>query len=150
MSSHWKAVFGIIAIFLLGFLSGVVGSSIFAHHEINDFLKHPGATLMHAMEVRLTKNLDLDANQKEQIHGYFMDNMRQHKLLQAQIQPQVAQLNSTTVRQIRGVLRPDQQTVFDQNLDDLKNRFWKYASSQEAGQTSPEVGATNAAPVSTP
>ena len=131
MTSSWKAVLGVLLIFILGFAAGVVSTSIVVHRKVVQFLDHPGVVLMNAMEKSLTKNLDLDAKQKEQIHQYFMDNLRQHKQLQVQIQPQVAVLNETTVSQITAALRPDQQKQFSQNLDDLHKRYWKYASSPD-------------------
>jgi len=143
MASHWKAVLGIILIFIFGFLSGVFCSSIYAHQKMAAFLKHPAMALMAAMERKLTKNLDLDAQQKEQIHGYFMENLRQHKLLQAQIQPQVQVLNETTVKQITAALHPDQQDRFSKNLDDLHQRFWKYATSPDAGAPADPAAPSN-------
>jgi len=147
MTSAWKAVLGVILIFILGFLSGIVGTSIFVHRKVAAFLNHPAVVLMDAMEQRLTKGLDLDAKQKEQLHDYFMDNLQQHKQLQAQIQPQVQLLNEETVRQITAALRPDQQQRFDKNLDDLQNRFWKYASSPDEsnppGPAAQPIAATN-------
>ena len=154
MNSRVKAVLGVLLIFVLGFASGVVGSAIFAQHRLADFLQHPGVALMKAMETRLTRGLALDANQTQQIHGYFLDNLRQHKQLQAQIQPQVQQLNHTTVQQIRAALHPDQQARFDQNLADLQKRFWKYATNPDADGPSapaqPVTSSTNSSPVSTP
>ena len=155
MTSRTKAVFGIILIFVLGVVSGAVGTSIFVKWKMAEFLKHPGVALMAAMEQRLTKNLDLDAGQTQQIHGYFMDNLRQHKLLQSQIQPQVQQLNQATVQEIRAALRPDQQTRFNQNLTDLQSRFWNYTTNQDLGNESapeaqPNVGSTNSGPSSPP
>jgi len=145
MNTYWKAVLGVILIFALGVTSGVVGSSIFAQRKMAAFLQRPGLTLMNAMEKRLTRNLDLDADQKQLIHEYFMDNLRQHKQLQALIQPQVRQLNHTTVQQIRAALRPDQQVLFDQNLKDLHNRFSQFASNQDAGNPPPPESQPNAA-----
>jgi len=144
MTSPWKAVLGVILIFIFGFLSGVVCSAIYAEHKVTAFLKHPAVTLMAAMERNLTKNLDLDDKQKKQIHDYFMENLRQHKLLQAQIQPQVQLLNQATVKQITAALRPDQQERFNKNLDELHQRFWQYATTSDAGNPSEPVAPPNA------
>jgi hypothetical protein len=147
MTSRGKAVIGVVLIFFLGFAAGGVATSIYAHWKIAQVLKHPGQALMAAMEKNLTKNLDLDDNQKHQIHGYFMDNLKQHKLAQALILPQIQKLNQTTVQQIRAALRPEQLKRFDENLNDLSSRYWKYSTSQETAPASqPEVGSTNTAP----
>jgi hypothetical protein len=157
MTSLWKAVLGVILVFIFGFLAGVVSTSIVAEHKVADFLKHPGVGLMKVMEKRLTKGLELDDQQKKQIDDDFMENLRQHKQLQLQIQPQVQLLNQATVKQITATLRPDQQERFNKNLDDLRNRFWKYSSNPDTGngyepaaQPSAIGNGTNAAPRTPP
>ncbi|MCE0499524.1 MAG: hypothetical protein LV481_16415 [Methylacidiphilales bacterium] len=155
MSTQWKAVLGVILIFVLGFASGVVSSSIFAQRKMAAFLQRPGVAMMNAMEQRLTRNLDLDENQKQLIHHYFMENLRQHKQLQTLIQPQVQELNHATIQQIRAALRPDQLTRLDLNLNELHNRFTEFVSNQDVGNPpqpvpQPNAASTNSAPASPP
>jgi len=137
MTSHWKAILGVVLIFILGFTSGVVCSSIFVHRKMAAFLQHPGAVAEAALEKRLTKHLDLDADQKQKIHAYFMDNQQQRKELTRQIQPQVRALNVATFQQITAVLHPDQQERFRQNVEEFRNRFGKAAASADADNLPP-------------
>jgi hypothetical protein len=127
MSSHWKAVFGIILIFLFGCLAGAVSTSIFFHHRMLIVLQHPAASLSAALEKRLTRNLNLDANQQQQIHGYFLENLDRRKELQKQNKPEVQLLNHRTLQEIVADLRPDQAEQFRKNVRESRQRSWREA-----------------------
>jgi hypothetical protein len=149
MTTHWKAILGVILIFVLGFASGVVGSSIFVHRKIVAFLQHPGAVAEAALEKRLTRNLALDENQKQQVHGYFEENLKSRKELNKQIQPQIRMLNIDTFQKITSVLRPDQQDLFKKNVEEMRNRFSKVAADT-SGDTLPPTGASPTTPSTAP
>ena len=131
MSSHWKAVLGVILVFILGFASGLVCSSIMMHRKLATFLLQPGAQAEAVLEKKLTRHLDLDEIQQRQIHGYFMENLQQRKDLNKQIQPQVRILNQQTFQEIAACLHPEQQEQFRKNLEEFRNRFGKIASKSE-------------------
>jgi hypothetical protein len=149
MTSHWKAILGVVLIFILGFAAGMVCSSIFVHHKIVDFLQHPGAVAEAAMEKKLTHNLALDENQRQQIHGYFMENLQSRRELNKQIQPGVRIVNLATYREINSVLRPDQRELFRKNLEELRNRTSKVAADT-GGDTLPPTGTSSPSPGTTP
>jgi LPS O-antigen subunit length determinant protein (WzzB/FepE family) len=151
MRTHWKAILGVVLIFILGFASGTVGSSIFFHRKLAAFLQHPGAVAEAALEKRLTRHLDLDENQKKQIHAYFLENLQQHKELNKQIQPQMRLANQQTFQEINATLRPDQQERFRQNIEEFRNRFAKVAATGDLENLPPTGSAppkSNTAPVS--
>ena len=145
MNSHWKAILGVILIFILGFASGVVCSSIFVHRKMAAFLQHPGVLAQAALEKKLTHNLVLDENQKRQIHSFFQENLESRRELNKQIQPSVRAVNLETFQKIRLVLRPDQQELFRQNLEEFRKRFKVAANADlenipEPGNSSPHPG----------
>ncbi len=137
MNKTWKAILGVILIYLFGCLSGAVCTSLFMHHRVLYFLHHPFVAASAAMEKRLTGNLGLDANQKQQVHGYFIENLKHRGELQKEIQPQVQALNRGTVQQIAAILNPDQAKRFHQNIEDFRKRLAAKASNQDAGNSSP-------------
>ena len=148
MTNHWKAVVGVILIYVFGCFSGAISTSIFFHHRMLAFLQHPAVALSAALEKRLTGNLGLDANQKQQVHAYFLENLQQRKELQKEIQPQVQTLNRQTIQQVRAILRPDQAERFQQNIDKFRKRVEAIASNQNAENPSapkvePATPATN-------
>ena len=123
MKSHWKAVLGVILIYIFGCFSGGVSTSIFFHHKMLDFLKHPAVAMLAVQEKRLTGNLGLDDNQKRQVHEYFLENLQQRREVQKQIQPQIQMVNRQTMQQVTAILRPDQAQLFHQNIEKFNKRL---------------------------
>jgi hypothetical protein len=130
--AHWKAVIGVILIFIFGFCAGAVCTSLLAQRKALVFLQHPAVVMSAALETRLTGNLNLDATQKQQVHDYFMQNLEHRRELQTQIQPQVQLANLETFQQIYTILRPDQQQRFHQNLSEYRKRLGKNILNQNA------------------
>jgi hypothetical protein len=148
MNKTWKAVLGVILIYTFGCFSGAVSTSIFFHHRMLNILQHPAVAMTAILEKRLTGNLGLDANQKQQVHGYFQDYLAHRKELQKQIQPQVEALNRQTRQQIAAILRPDQAELFQQNIEKARKRWGASVSNQNtesppAPQVQPSGPATN-------
>ena len=137
MKSNWKAIVGVLLIYIFGCFSGAISISIFFHHKMAAFLQHPGVVLSAALEKRLTGNLGLDATQKEHVHDYFLENLQHRKELQHQIQPQVQTLNSQTVKQIAAILRPEQVDLFHQNIE----RFRQHLGANSFNPTTEELSA---------
>ena len=140
MNKTWKAVFGVILIYLFGCFSGAVSTSLFSHHKTLGLLQHPAMAVTVALEKSLTGNLGLDASQKRQVHEYFLENLRRRKELQMGIEPQVQMLNRQTFQQVAAILRPDQAERFRQNVEQLRKRLAANASNQDAENPSaPQV-----------
>lgn len=137
MSSHWKAILGLVLIFIFGFLSGIVCTSIIAQRKALAFYRHPAVAASAALEKRLTGNLGLDPNQKQQVHDYFAENLEHRRQLQSQIQPQIQMLNMATFQQINGVLRPDQLDRFHRNIEEFRKR-WGQNARRSNDDRSPE------------
>jgi hypothetical protein len=132
MSSQWKAVLGVILIFLFGWASGALCTTLFFAHRTEELIKRGPETVVDLLERRLTRNLHLDADQQQQIHGLFMENVNERRELQRQIQPEVQRLNWQTFRQISAILRPEQRQILRQNLETFRQRFGKYALNPNA------------------
>jgi hypothetical protein len=131
MNKTWKAVLGVILIYIFGCFSGAVSTSIFFHHRMLDFLQQPGVALSAALEKRLTGNLGLNANQQKQVDGYFLENLQHRKELQKEIQPRVQTLNRQTIQQVTAILHPDQTERFHQNFEKFRKRMRANASNHD-------------------
>jgi hypothetical protein len=146
MSKTWKAVLGVILIYIFGCFSGAVSTSIFFHHKMLEFLKHPGVAELAVLEKQLTGNLGLDDDQKKQVHACFLENLEQRKELQKQIQPQVQALNRQTRQEITAILHPGQVELFNQNIEKFRKRWAPTAFNQNAENPSaPQVQPTSPA-----
>lgn len=125
MSSHWKAVLGVLLVFVLGCLTGWLGSSVVHYRQAGQILRGNPEVIARLLERRMMGNLNLDQGQRVQIHGLLLQNLGQRKQLQSQIQPQVQALNQQTLRDIDAVLRPEQKERLHGNLEEFKRRFGK-------------------------
>jgi hypothetical protein len=155
MNATWKAVVGVILVFILGWFGGALTTLVIAHQRTLLLLQRDPEPLAKLLERQTTRNLGLDEDKRQQLHALILANLKQRMALQKQIQPQVKALNAQTLQQINALLTPDQQEQFHENLVTLKRRFGRNpfnvnASDDAPAPTQPEsVGAaTNAADTS--
>ncbi len=95
MSPTWKAAIGVIVVFILGWFGGALTTLIIAHHKIIEpgpgqfpGPDHPAGTADDA------RPCQLDEGQKAKLHDLLLENVRERKELQKQIQPQVWKVQS--------------------------------------------------------
>lgn len=125
MKKYWKAILGVILIFILGWVSGVITTSLTFRHKVLAVLQGGPAAIAQVFEKRMTRNLGLDDVQKQKVHDAFVKNLNQRMELQKTIQPQVLTLNQQTLSEINTVLKPDQQKKFLENINQFRRRFGK-------------------------
>jgi hypothetical protein len=151
MNKTWKAVLGVVLIFILGWLAGTLSASLFIRSKILEVVHRSPEETADMLDRRMTRNLDLDQDQRARIHEAFLANVRGRRQLQTQIQPQIRILNRQTLDAIDSVLKPDQRLQFQENLALFKNRFGKNPLNQNVDETSAATNATGApAPPSSP
>ena len=122
MNPTWKAVAGVTVIFILGCVIGVLATLVVVKHRAVALQRNPEALAI-VLERQTTRNLGLDADKKQQLHGILLQYVHQRLELQRQIQPQVRAVNAQTLQQINGLLTADQQQKFQDNLILFKARF---------------------------
>ena len=109
----WKAVAGVLLVFLLGVAAGGIGVYRFHRHRMDRFFRgEPGAVsgfLVH----RLSRELDLDAQQKARVEAIARRSEEEMRTLRQQLRPQFEEILSRGRQEIRAELRPDQQQRFD-------------------------------------
>jgi hypothetical protein len=123
MTGNWKATLGVLLVFVLGALAGGLVASVYFVHRTTVLIQRGPSAFVELMEGRMTRNLDLDAGQKQKIHSILMQALEDRKRLQATIQPDVQRLNFQTVQEIQSVMRPEQASLFHQNLIEYRKRF---------------------------
>ena len=123
MAKTWKAVVGVILIFILGWFGGALTTIVIARHRALVQLQRGPEALAIVLERQTTRNLGLNDDQKNQLHTLFVENLRQRMELQKQVQPQVKAVNRQTMQEIDALLTPDQQQRFHDNLVLFKDRF---------------------------
>jgi hypothetical protein len=152
MNQTWKAVLGIVLIFILGWFGGALTTIAIARHRALNLIQHGPEALAIVLERQTTRDLGLTDDQKTHLHTLFVENLKQRMEFQKQIQPQVRAVNRQTLQEIDALLTPDQQQHFQENLVLFKERFGRNpfnvggdnAAAQPASTS--DVGSTTNAP----
>ena len=154
MSPTLKAAIGVILIFILGWFGGALSVWIFAHHKLMVLATGNTQALTLLLERQTTRGLKLDDDQKAKVHDLLLENVRERKELQKQIQPQVWTDNRQTMDAINAVLTPEQRQKFQDNLLLFKAHFGRNplntGPEESASPTQETVGAATNAPAGIP
>ena len=142
----WKSLLGVILIFALGGLAGAFVSLAIVHHRTTVFLKRGSGAYEQMLEWHLSHGLHLDPDQRSRFHELFMTNIDERKKIQAQIQPQMRELNKQTTQQIRALLTPEQMQQFRHNLAEFRRRFGSPGLGGGGVRREAASSATNAIP----
>lgn len=145
MNSTWKAILGVLLVFILGWLAGALCSGLYFRHRVLAIVQGGPEAVAQVLEKRMTRNLDLNDTQRQQVHSFILQNLQQRKQLQSQIQPEVQMANRQTLSQINSILTPDQRVVLHANLIEFRQRFGKSPFNPNA-----EVGNGQPPPIPSP
>jgi hypothetical protein len=118
---NWKAIVGVIAIFVLGGLAGSITTIGLVRHRLAH--GHGSQMLQDLIVRRLSWDLRLDHDQREQLRVIVAQGHEDMKVIRKQIQPQVEELLSRSEVKVRAMLRPDQQEKFDKLIAERKAQW---------------------------
>jgi Spy/CpxP family protein refolding chaperone len=118
---NWKAIVGVIAVFLLGGLAGSFTTIAIVRHRL---VRGHGSQMMADLIVRrLSWELRLDRAQRAQLRVIVHEGQQEMKPVRRQIQPQIEDILTRSEAKLRAVLRPDQQEKFDKLIAERKARW---------------------------
>jgi hypothetical protein len=123
---NWKAIVGVIAVFVLGGLAGSITTIGVVRHRLVH--GHGSQMLANLIVRRLSWELRLDREQRSQLRVIVVEGQGEMKVIRKQIQPQVEDLLTRSEVKVRALLRPDQQEKFDKLVAERKARW---ASSKD-------------------
>ena len=119
---RWKSILGVLLVFLLGALSGAVVYHRFGHQRVEAVLSGRGGATVDLIVKRLSRSLDLDPAQRDQVRAIATETHRDIVEIRKPIQDQVeATLERSRVR-VRAILRPEQQEKFDRIQAERRKR----------------------------
>jgi hypothetical protein len=118
---NWKAIVGVIAIFILGGLAGSITTIGLVRHRLAH--GHGSQMLQDLIVRRLSWDLRLDRDQREQLRVIVAQGHEDMKVIRKQIQPQVEDLLTRSEVKVRVILRPDQQEKFDKLIAERKAQW---------------------------
>ncbi len=115
---RWKAVLGIIFIFLLGAIAGgIISSAVYRHRQ--PWGKPPSRE---QVVRKLSHKLNLDANQRAQVEAIVNDAHNQMRDMRRAVQPKIDSILTDAQAKIRAVLRTDQKQEFNKLVARWKER----------------------------
>ncbi len=114
MTPKSRSTLVLIGAFLLGGVAGAFGMQ--AYHRMqfaHELAGPPDRARMHFRMEAMTRQLDLDREQRKKIESIFEEHEAERKKTFSKCAPGFAKLRAKIDSEIRAVLRPDQQNTFD-------------------------------------
>jgi Spy/CpxP family protein refolding chaperone len=115
--NKWQVRLAAIVIFLLGFAAGAL--------TLNAYKRWSRSGVEASRQDRFERMLDtlqLNADQKTQIHQILDDTREQLQTLKKESEPRVNEIRQQTDERLQKVLTPDQWKQFQQERDKLRGR----------------------------
>ncbi|MFT5468412.1 MAG: hypothetical protein ACI8UO_003521 [Verrucomicrobiales bacterium] len=138
----WKLAIGILIVFLAGFVSGVIGTAVFAA-KMKERAEDP--EIGHQMAVdHLARKLNLDETQRAEVSGILEEMIGEVVQLRDDTRLELGEITEKYAPRIFALLREDQKSRFSDFLAEL-GRKWKVAiqagpkSEIAPGLTAPEA-----------
>ncbi|MCL2760118.1 MAG: hypothetical protein FWD70_00515 [Desulfuromonadales bacterium] len=117
---NFKAVIGLIIVFILG---GISGS--FITYKINcpkPELKGSPKIKEEAVVTKLSEKLNLNNQQRDQVKGIVHENFSTMQYIKSQTKPQIKAVIKQGQGRIFSVLTPEQQKEFQKIIDEYKQK----------------------------
>jgi len=115
--SKWQVRVAAIVIFLLGFAAGALTLNAYKRWSRSGV----EATRQNRFE-RMLDSLQLNADQKTQVHQILGDTRQQLQALRKESEPRVSEIRRQTDERLQKVLTPDQWKQFQQERDKMRGR----------------------------
>jgi len=115
-----RAALWVVVVFLLGASLGSVSGYLFAAHSHADTKPVLSDDARRAQKVeRLTKDLNLNADQQKQLDDAIRDAQVKFKAIRDASQPQIDATRAQAREKVRGFLTPEQRTKYETYLSQL-------------------------------
>ena len=119
----WQTWLVIAAVFVSGLVIGSVGSGVYMKHRISGILHQGLPGVRKVIMKKLTTELNLTADQQDEIDEIVEDTQLQLQQLRAQYRPQMENIISTGIATMKTRLSPEQQKKLDALYEKLKKRW---------------------------
>jgi hypothetical protein len=135
----FKAIAGISAIFILGVMTGVVGTSLVVEHRIDMFHKKGSPPIKDMFKKRVIDQLDLNPAQREAADKILDELQIQVREMRQDFRPKIKAAFDAGFERIRGILNESQKKQMDILLKELPDHFpfHKRFRDRECDKTGP-------------
>lgn len=115
--SQWQVRLAAMLIFVLGFAAGAL--ALTAYKRIG---RAGGGDSRHTRFERMIDSLQLNADQKTQVHQILGDTRQQLQALRKESEPRVEEIRRQADERLQKVLTPEQWKQFQQERDKMRSR----------------------------
>jgi Spy/CpxP family protein refolding chaperone len=125
--SRWQVRIAALVIFLLGFAAGALA--------LNGYKRWSRDNMEASRQDRFEKMLDslqLNADQKTQVHQILGDTRQQLQTLRKESEPRVAEIRKQTDERLQKVLSADQWKQFQEGREKMRSRGGRVRARPEA------------------
>ena len=119
---RWKSILGVLLVFLLGALAGATVVHRVDRYRIEAVLSGRGGATVDLIVRRLSRSLDLDPAQRDQVRATVTETHRDIVEIRKPVQAQIETAIERSCTRVRAILRPDQQEKFDRIQAERRKR----------------------------
>ena len=112
----WQVRAAAVVIFVLGFAAGSLALNVYKRWA------RPAESVRQNRFERMLDNLQLNADQKTQVHQILGDSRTQLQAVRKESEPRVAEIRRQADERLQKVLTPEQWTRFQQERDSMRHR----------------------------
>ncbi len=111
---RWKAISGVLLLFLVGAAAGALVMHRVDRGRIEAILSGKGSATVDVIVSRYTRSLDLDAAQQQRVRAIVTETHREVSEIRKPAQIEVEAAIDRSRARVRELLNPGQQAKFDQ------------------------------------
>jgi hypothetical protein len=119
---RWKSILGVLLVFLLGALAGAAVAHRVDRQRVEAVLSGRGGATVDLVVRRLSRSLDLDPVQQDQVRAIVTETRRDIVEIRKPVQGQVEAAFERSRVRVRAILRPDQQEKYDRIQAERRKR----------------------------
>ena len=117
-----KAIFGVILVFILGILCGILATHLVYKCRFESILSGRAKSREELIVKKLNRKLNLDSRQEEQIRAIIHGTHEEMKVLRNTFRPQTEAIIERSQAKISMILTPDQRKKYEQLIAERKER----------------------------
>lgn len=119
---RWKSILGVVLVFLLGALAGAAVMHRVGRQSVEAVLSGKGGATVDLVVRRLSRSLDLDPAQRDQVRAIVTETRRDIAEIRKPVQARLDAAFERSRTRVREILRPDQQVKFDRIQAERRKR----------------------------
>ncbi len=126
----WRAIVGVILVFLLGAAAGALVAFSVCHHRTESGFREEPRRMREFIVGRLGHELGLDTAQTEQLRAIVRETHMEIRNVRRQFRPQIEEILARSQDRVRAILRPDQREKYERIIAEQKKRRMNRESDQ--------------------